>query len=76
MRLILLTRKERIKAVFNCMWFGIMPSWVYEKECHYVGHFNYFSHLIHNFNIAKLLVLKKELENHHTFYKSKVKYFR
>lgn len=72
----MLTRKERTIAVFNCIWFGVLPSWVYEKKCHYTGHFTYTTHLIHNLKIVKLLILKQEPEKHHNFYRSKAKYFR
>lgn len=72
----MLTLKQRSKAIFNCFYFGIMPSWVYEKKCHYTGHFTYYSHLKHNLNIARLLVCHQEPERHHAFYKAKAKYTR
>ncbi len=35
----------KLKAICSCVWFGIMPYWVYENECHYD---NYLSHLVFN----------------------------
>ena len=72
----MLTRKERSVAIFNCIWFGVMPSWVYEKKCHYKGHFTYRTHLVHNLKIAKLLIVDQVPERHHNFHRSKAKYFR
>lgn len=72
----MLTLKQRSIAVFNCIYFGVVPSYVYEKKCHYSGSFTYLEHLVHNLRIAKLLVTFKEPEKYHNFYKSKAKYFR
>lgn len=72
----MLTRKERAVAIFNCLWFGIMPYWIYEKKCHYKGHFTYMGHLVHNLKIAKSLVLNTVPERYHNFHRSKAKYFR
>ena len=72
----MLTIKERTRAVFNCLWFGFMPSCVYEKKCHYKGHFTYRTHLVHNLKIAKLLIDNQVPERHHNFHRSKAKYFR
>ena len=75
----MLTRKERLYAVFKCVYFGILPSWFYEKECHYtrngdgMGIKNYLDHLILNFYIIKSLVLKTEHECTHNFHKLKIK---
>ena len=55
----MLTKKQRLKAIFNCLWFGILPSYIYEKECHYKKHgdgenaFTYFDHLKLNMIILK-----------------------
>ena len=27
----------RIRAIWYCLFFGLLPWWVYEKECHYKG---------------------------------------
>jgi hypothetical protein len=32
----------RLRAIFCCLWFGILPSWVYEPVCHYRR--GYFRH--------------------------------
>ena len=75
----MLTRKERLYAVFKCIYFGVIPSWFYEKECHYIRNGegmnikNYLDHLILNFYIIKSLVLKTEHECTHNFHKLKIK---
>ena len=77
-----LTKIERAKAIFNCLWFGLLPSWIYEKECHYKIHHDegtttYLSHLFMNLRTAKYLILCKEYECTHEFHKVKwKKYFR
>lgn len=77
----MLTKKQRARAIFNSLYFGIVPSWFYEKKCHYKrfndeGVNNYFSHLKLNLIIVKCLILKTEHECTHDFHKGKVKYFR
>lgn len=78
----MLTRKERCKAIFNCLWFGLLPSWVYEKECHYKSHNDegtdtYWNHAKMNLRAAKYLILCQEHECTHEFHKTKwKKYFR
>ena len=79
----MLTKKQRLKAIFNCLWFGILPSYIYEKECHYKKHgdgenaFSYFDHLKLNMIILKCLIFKTEHECTHSFHKTKwKKYFR
>ncbi len=37
----------RAKAIFDCLYFGFVPSVVYEKECHYKG-ISYVDHLLMN----------------------------
>jgi len=37
----------RLKAIFDCLYFGIVPSFVYEKNCHYKG-VSYWNHLMMN----------------------------
>ncbi len=77
-----LTKIERTKAIFNCLWFGLLPSWIYEKECHHKQHNDegtgtYFKHMIMNLKAAKYLILCKEHECTHEFHKVKwKKYFR
>ena len=31
----MLTNKQRFYAIFKALYFGILPYWFYEKECHY-----------------------------------------
>lgn len=74
---ILLTKKERLVSIFNCLWFGILPSCVYEKDCHYKYSQTYFMHLRYNLKLAIDLVLCREDEKLHGFFKIKwKKYFR
>ena len=75
----MLTKKERVYAIFKCVYFGILPSWFYEKECHYIRNGegmdikNYLSHLLLNLIMIKCLLLKTEYECTHNFHKLKVK---
>ena len=79
----MLTTKERFFAIYKSLYFGILPSWFYEKTCHYtrdgegMNIKTYLDHLILNFYIIKSLVLKTEHECTHNFHKMKVtKWFR
>lgn len=76
----MLTIKQRFRAVFNCLYFGILPYWLYEKRCHYKGGKDvgetYFEHLKMNLLTAKFLILRKEHPCTHKFHKQKCKYFR
>lgn len=72
----MLTLKQRSIAILNCIYFGVMPYWVYEKECHYVGQFTYYTHLKHNLNMARLLITGTEPEKYHNFFKAKARYIR
>lgn len=74
-----MTNTERSYAIFKALYFGILPSWFYEKECHYLprgedmGIKNYKDHLIINLYIVKHLVRKTEHPSTHKFHKMKVK---
>lgn len=51
--------RMRIKAVFCCLYFGLLPSWVYETRCHYSsaaisGGMTYWEHLKINLRRARL----------------------
>ena len=78
----MLTTKQRARAIFNSLYFGIMPSCVYEKTCHYKRNgenmevWSYWQHLEVNLLIAKHLIMKTEHPSTHNFHKGKVKYFR
>ena len=75
----MLSRKERLYAIFKSLYFGILPSWFYEKKCHYLEHGenmgikSYFDHLVLNMLIIKCLLLKTEHECTHEFHKIKIK---
>ena len=75
----LLSTRERAYAIFKSCYFGILPSWFYEKDCHYarngegMGIKTYLQHLQLNLIIVKCLLLKTEHECTHDFHKMKVK---
>ena len=75
----MLTSRQRAYAVFKSLYFGILPSCFYEKECHYakngegMGIKNYKEHLVINLLIVKHLLLKTEHESTHNFHKMRVK---
>lgn len=75
----MLTLKERCYAVFKSLYFGIVPSYLYEKNCHYLRNGDgmniksYVDHLLLNLVIVKCLVLKTEHECTHDFHKMKIK---
>lgn len=50
----------RIKAIWYCLKFGILPYWMYEKKKHYEC--NYFEHLMINIKMACRWALFKEDE--------------
>ena len=31
----MLSLRQRVYAIFKSLYFGILPSWFYEKHCHY-----------------------------------------
>lgn len=74
----MLTTRERFYAILKSLYFGILPSWFYEKECHYLQNGegmnikSYLDHLIINLIIVKCLILKTEHECTHDFHKLKV----
>ena len=79
----MLSLRQRVYAIFKSLYFGILPSWFYEKSCHYavngegMGVTTYSQHLWLNLIIVKCLVLKTEHECTHDFHKMKVnKWFR
>lgn len=75
----MLTNRQRFYAVFKAFYFGVLPSWFYEKECHYAKNgegmniSNYKEHLIINLYIIKSLIMRTEHECTHKFHKMKVK---
>ena len=75
----MLTKKQRACTIFKSLYFGILPSWFYEKECHYAEYGegmnikNYREHLILNMLIIRSLLRKTEHECTHDFHKMKVK---
>ena len=48
----------RIRAIFCCLYFSILPWWIYEKNKHYDS--TYFRHIKLNFEQIKVLLLKQE----------------
>lgn len=75
----MLTSKERKFAILKALYFGILPSWFYERECHYLENGEgmniktYLDHLVMNLYIVKSLILKTEHESTHSFHKMKIK---
>lgn len=74
----MLSRSERNYAILKCLYFGILPSFTYEKNCHYarngegMGVSNYLGHLRINMLMAKSLVMRTEHPCTHEFHKMKV----
>ena len=74
-----LSSSERLYAISKALYFGILPSWFYEKNCHYskngegMGIKSYTDHLVMNLYIVKSLILKTEHECTHSFHRMKVK---
>ena len=58
----MLTNKERKYAIVKALYFGILPSWFYEKNCHYIKNGEgmniktYLDHLVMNLYIVKSLM--------------------
>lgn len=75
----MLNTKQRFYAIFKALYFGILPSVFYEKECHYskngegMNIKSYKEHLVMNLFIVRSLILKTEHECTHDFHKMKVK---
>ena len=75
----MLTNKQRCYAIFKALYFGILPSWFYEKECHYtkdgegMNVKSYKEHLVINLYIVKSLIVRTEHECTHKFHKMKIK---
>ena len=75
----MLTTKQRYYAIFKSLYFGIVPSCIYEKTCHYTENgegmniISYKDHLILNLYIIKSLIMKTEHECTHNFHKMKIK---
>jgi len=64
----------RIRAIFNFLYFGLMPSWVYERTCHY--RCTYWQHLKMNLCGARDWILGYENEDDVAFVLQPCKYFR
>ena len=50
----------RIRAIFCCIYFSIVPWWIYEKKKHYRR--TYWKHLKLNFGQIKTWLLKQETQ--------------
>ena len=50
----------RIRAIFCCIYFSVVPWWVYEKKKHYKS--TYFKHIKLNFEQLKVWLLKQATE--------------
>lgn len=71
--------KQRLYAIWKCIYFGVMPSCIYEPICHYKdgkeGYdlHNYFDHFKINMIMIKCLIMKTEHDSTHNFHKMKIK---
>ena len=50
----------RIRAIFCCIYFSIVPWWIYEKKKHYGT--NYLKHMKLNLTQIKVWLLKQETQ--------------
>ncbi len=67
----------RMKAIFDCLWFGLLPYWVYEEEPHYGrGIKNYLNHAALNYTLAKAWIKGKEDEEDRELAAKVTRYFR
>lgn len=49
----------RLRAILCSLWFGILPWWLYEEECHYRP-WGYWRHLAHNLAYALTWAASRE----------------
>jgi len=47
----------KLRAIFCCFYFGIVPWWIYQKKCHYGR--GYWNHLKLNFQQIKIWITDK-----------------
>jgi hypothetical protein len=57
----------RTKAILNALWYGIMPSWVYEDSPHYAPDWGYRQHLQANLCVAWRWLTWREDEDDREF---------
>ena len=50
----------RARAIFCCIYFSLMPWWIYEKKKHYRR--TYWKHIKLNFGQIRLWILKQETQ--------------
>jgi hypothetical protein len=50
----------RLRAIFCCIYFSVMPWWIYENKKHYRR--TYWKHLKLNFSQIKVWLLKQETQ--------------
>jgi hypothetical protein len=43
--------RVRLRAIGYALWYGLLPWWCYEQECHYAG-MSYGAHLLMNLGYA------------------------
>ena len=66
----------KTKAIFDCVWFGLMPSTVYEDECHYAGECSYWEHLKMNCRLAIRWINGTQTEGMEAMAKKKTTYVK
>lgn len=58
----------RLRAIWCCIWFGLVPWPVYERKCHYSG-MTYIQHLMLNVEFVAIWITGKELHSDWEFEK-------
>ncbi len=67
----------RLKALFDCLYFAFIPSFVYEDESHYGDSFSdYLNHIKINARVAKHWLTGTETEGMIRLAKSKTTYIK
>lgn len=61
-------------AIFNCVYFAVMPWWVYEENCHHKT--TYWKHLLINLQYAGDWLNGNITQDDVDFVSTPVKYFR
>ena len=51
--------RKRLKSIGECLFYGVLPWWMYEKKCHHEG-WTYWRHLWENLLEVKRLLSEQE----------------
>jgi len=67
----------RLKAILDCIYFGLVPYWVYEERSHYGDTVkDYFYHIKINARVAWAWITFKESQEMVYLAKQKARYIR